>query len=296
MDSPERRRFLKLAGSSALLAAGFSTQQGWAADSTLLPRFGMVTYQWGKDWDLPTLIRHCEAAEVEGVELRATHAHGVEPELSAAAREEVRKRFADSSVVCVGPGSDERFDSPDPAVLKKSIERTKAFLELSHDIGATGVKVKPNDFHKEVPREKTIAQIAAALREVAEFGQNLGQLVRLEVHGQLAPPEVIVQVMEACDHQNARLCWNCNDPDIESGGGFAANFDLARPWFGDTLHFHDLDGKFRPYPYPELFAKLVATKYSGWCLLESSTKREDPVAALKEQRKIFRNLISEKKN
>ena len=23
-------------------------------------KFGLVTYQWGKDWDLPTLISNCE--------------------------------------------------------------------------------------------------------------------------------------------------------------------------------------------------------------------------------------------
>ena len=27
-------------------------------------RYGLVTYQWGKDWDLPTLLKSCEKAEV----------------------------------------------------------------------------------------------------------------------------------------------------------------------------------------------------------------------------------------
>ena len=50
-------------------------------------RFGMVTYQWGKDWQLPTLLEKCEGAKIAGVELRTTHAHGVEPELGAPARQ-----------------------------------------------------------------------------------------------------------------------------------------------------------------------------------------------------------------
>ena len=41
-------------------------------------KFGLVTYQWGKDWDLPTLITNCERTGYHGIELRTQHAHGVE--------------------------------------------------------------------------------------------------------------------------------------------------------------------------------------------------------------------------
>ncbi len=290
--APSRRDFL---GTCASLAATGVFATGGLAATAKAPgtmRFGLVTYQWGKDWDLPTLIANCESAGIAGVELRSTHAHGVEPELSATEREEVRRRFADSPVTCVGPGSDERFDSPDPGKLRDAIARTKAFLQLSHDIGATGVKVKPDRFWPEVPEEKTIAQIAAALREVAGFADDLGQEVRLEVHGQLAAPTVIVKVMEACDHPRARLCWNCNPQDLDTGDGFEANLRLARPWFGDTLHVHDLDGAWKPYPYDQLFAILRETGYTGWCLLESSTAPEDPVAALRRQQALFDQLLS----
>ncbi len=49
-------------------------------------KLGLVTYQWGKDWDLPTLIANCEKAGFLGVELRTQHAHGVETSLSASER------------------------------------------------------------------------------------------------------------------------------------------------------------------------------------------------------------------
>lgn len=51
---------------------------------------GLVTYQWGKDWDLPTLLANCEEAGLLGVELRTEHAHGVETSLSAQERKEVK--------------------------------------------------------------------------------------------------------------------------------------------------------------------------------------------------------------
>ena len=40
-------------------------------------QLGLVTYQWGADWDLPTLLANCKKANVLGVELRTTHAHKV---------------------------------------------------------------------------------------------------------------------------------------------------------------------------------------------------------------------------
>ena len=146
-------------------------------------KLGLVTYLWGKDWDLPELISNCEKTGYLGVELRTMHAHGVETSLSPGERLEVKKRFEDSPVTCVGYGSNFEYHSVDKEQLRKNIEGTKAYLQLCHDIGATGIKVKPNGIPAEVPREQTISQIAASLNEVGRFGKDLGQLIRVEVHG-----------------------------------------------------------------------------------------------------------------
>ena len=85
-------------------------------------KLGMVTYQWGADWDLPTIFRNCTKTGFEGVELRTTHKHGVEVTLNKQQRADVQKRFADSRIELVGLGSTCEFHSPDPAVVKKNIE------------------------------------------------------------------------------------------------------------------------------------------------------------------------------
>ena len=42
-----------------------------------LTRFGFTTYQWGQDWDIPTLIANCSKARAFGVELRTSRiVHG----------------------------------------------------------------------------------------------------------------------------------------------------------------------------------------------------------------------------
>ncbi len=252
--------------------------------------FGLVTYQWGKDWNLPTLLKNCEKAAVLGVELRTTHAHGVEPSLTAKQRQEVKKRFGDSPVVLAGLGSNERFDNPDAAVVKRAIEASKKFLVLSHDVGSTGVKVKPDRFHPGVPREKTIAQIGKALNTLGDFAGGYGQKVRLEVHGQCAQLPTIKAIMEAADHENVVLCWNSNAQDLE-GDGLEANFKLVQKHLGSTLHVRELESP--NYPYAKLIKLLVDAKYAGWVMLEASSQPKDRVAALAAQGRLFRKLLKQ---
>ena len=62
-------------------------------------KLGLVTYNWGKGWDVPTIIKNCAATGFRGVELRSTHKHGVEIDIDVGRREEVRKHFEDSNVL-----------------------------------------------------------------------------------------------------------------------------------------------------------------------------------------------------
>src|SRR4051812_30881558 len=150
----DRRFFLQSSAAAAALTTlpSFSMAADQTIDDTNFG-FGLVTYMWGAQMDLPTLIKNCEDTGLQAVELRTTHAHKVEPSLNEQERKEVRKRFENTHVVLVGIGSDERFDNPDPAIVKKAIERSKEFIRLSHDIGGSGVKVKPDKFHPNVPHE-----------------------------------------------------------------------------------------------------------------------------------------------
>ena len=287
----DRRVFLAgLAAGGALLAASpRSTAAAAARDGDASFGFGLVTYMWGAQWDLPTLLENCRKTQVLGVELRTTHKHGVEPSLNPAQREEVRNQFADSGVTLVGIGSNERYDHPDPAALAKAVEATKEFIRLSHDVGGSGVKVKPDTFHKDVPREKTIEQIGKTLNELGEYAAGFGQQVRLEVHGQCAELPTIKAIMDIATDENVAVCWNSNPTDLK-GDGLEANFNLVAKRFGQTLHVHELESK--DYPYPELFKLLVDANYEGWVLLEAGSKRDDYVAALAEQKKLFDRLVA----
>ncbi len=283
-----RRSFLESSlGGAAVLAATSSGEGGVPASSSPI-RLGLVTYLWGKDWDLPTLIHNCEQSGLLGVELRTTHAHGVEPELTASQRREVKERFADSPVTLLGPGSDERFDNPHPTVLARALERTKSFIRLSHDIGGTGVKVKPDRFHEGVPHERTIHQIGDSLNTLGHFAADYGQEVRLEIHGQCSPLPVIRRIVDVARHPSVVLCWNSNPTDLE-GEGLEHNFHLVRDRLGMTTHVRALD--LDDYPYQRLFELLLGTHYQGWALLEAHDVREDRVQAMIKQRGMFEEMV-----
>jgi len=253
-------------------------------------RFGFTTYQWGKDWDVPTLIANCTKTGVFGVELRTSqsYAHGVELELNAQQRREVRKRFEDSPVKLVGIATSERYDSPEQVKLEAAIENTRAFVKLSRDIGGSGVRVFPNSFHDGVPREKTIEQIAKALNIVGEFAADYGQQIRLEAHGNAGELPTIRAIMDKVGQPSVRVKLNSDKRDTR-GEGFEYQFNLVKNLLGDTLHLHNL--KDTEFPYQLQMNLLVKMGWSGWQLLEVSDKVPDRVQALIEQRQIWDRML-----
>ena len=286
MNSSEHRRdFLKqLAAVGAATSCGLPSLVS-AAEPKSKMKLGLVTYLWGKDMDLPTLIDSCEKAGFEGVELRTQHAHKVEPSLSKAEREAVRKRFADSSVTLVGYGSNAQYHEADADKVKANIELTKDYIRLMKDCGGSGVKVKPNGFPRNVSREQTIEQIGKALNEVAAFGAEHGQEIRVEVHGRgTSELPVMKAIFDIADHPNVGVCWNSNDVDL-AGDGLEHNFDLVKDRLATTVHVREMNlGK---YPYEQLMKLFLRENYDGWILLEARTNPKDKVQAMIEQREWF---------
>jgi sugar phosphate isomerase/epimerase len=282
-----RREFLRLTGALAL-AAGLPqpTARAAAPAAAGAPgrmKLGLVTYNLAKDWDLPTIIRNCEATGFEGVELRTTHKHGVEVTLSAAERAEVRRRFADSRVTLFGLGSAFDYHTPDPDRLRRDLEATKEYIVLAHDVGASGVKVRPNALPKEVPVQKTLEQIGRALRELGEFGAGYGQQIRLEVHGtgtSLLPH--IKTIMDVADHPNVGVCWNSNQTDL-AGAGFDANFDLVKDKIVE-VHLRDL--YLEEYPWRRLLTRLNQIGYASFCLAEIP-ESPDPLRVMRYFRALW---------
>jgi len=186
-------------------------------------------------------------------------------------------------VQLMGLGSAFDFHTPDQDKLKKDIAATKDYIVLAHDVGATGVKVRPNGLPKEVPQEKTLEQIGKALRELGEFAEGYGQVIRLEVHGagtSLLPN--IKKIIDDADHKNVGVCWNSNQSDLE-GQGFDHNFNLVKDKIF-SVHMRDLF--LEEYPFRKLLARLNEIHFTGFCLAEIPPS-SDPVRVMKYLRALW---------
>jgi sugar phosphate isomerase/epimerase len=231
---------------------------------------GAVTYNILKDWDLDKIIEQMEANNFHAVELRTSHKHGVEPTLTPEERKQVTARFARSKVRLLSFGSTAEFHSADPAVRRKHIEDARKFIDLAHDTGAWGVKVRPNGFAKELGPEKTIQVIADSLKEVGDYAGRMGVEIWVEVHGrETQHPPVMAAIMRATKHQQVGLCWNSNPTEVINGS-IKQPFQLLRPWI-KNVHINELAS---PYPYRELFALLKASKYDRYTLCEAQESKE----------------------
>jgi sugar phosphate isomerase/epimerase len=264
----DRRQFVMAGGGAAVagLTAG-ATVQAASSRATLQAgqfQLGIVTYNIAANWDIPTILRICRAVGLAAVELRTTHKHGVEPDLPPSQRAEVRKQFTDAGIVLWGLGTVCEFQAPERKIVDQNIETCKRFTQLAADLGARGVKVRPNGLPKQVPVEKTLEQIGKALIPCGKAAADQNVEIWVEVHGGgTAHPPHMKTIMDHCGLANVGITWNSNATDLKDGS-ITPHFDLLRPWL-KSCHINELHNN---YPWRELFARLRQTGYDRFTLAE----------------------------
>ena len=276
-----RRRFLQTAAisTSAALVPGYALaakHEPGAHDALNRNplRLGLMTYTLAKEWDIETIIKNCTETKFEHVELRTTHAHGVEVTLSAVERAAVKKRFENAGLA-ISLASGFKYNSPDPAVLRKNIDGTKEYILLASDVGAIGIRV----FGDNAPDEKSLRQIGESLAEVGEFGYQHGVEIRVCDDG----PSIgmIKKNIEASKSPHVYVNWNCPMSDME-GRGFEYNFNSVKDIIRN-IHMHEL---WNDYPWRLFFSLLSKSGYKGYCDAEIPAS-EDPIRIMRYYRALF---------
>ena len=170
----------------------------------------------------------------------------------------------DSGVKLWSFGTVCEFQAADPAVVKKNIEDCRAFCKLAADLGAKGVKVRPNGLPKGADLAKTLDQIGKALQDCGKATAEHGVEIWVEVHGAVTqnPPNART-IMDACGHPSVGLCWNSNPTDVKDGSVKEA-FDLLKKDIR-SCHINEL---WSGYPYRELFAGLKSIGYDRVTFME----------------------------
>ncbi len=280
-----RQLFAAGAASTIALTAPSALRASAAEGENDQPlKIGLMSYNLAKDWDIDTIIKNCTETKFEHVELRTTHAHGVEVTMSKPQRQEVRKRFEDVGLK-ISLASAFAYHHPDQNMLRQEIEGAKEYTLLAQDVGALGIRVFPNALlvDKGIPEEQTLRQIGKALAEVGQFGHDHGVEIRVCVHGR--GTNVVAKVKKMIDYaENPYIYvnWNCNHTDTEEPG-FEANFNSVKDRIRN-IHMHELWDE--TYPYRKLFQLLKRMDYQGYCDAEILASCE-PVRLMKYYRALF---------
>jgi len=298
----KRREFLLR---SAALTVGTALLTPWTAAQEARGvqevkkglQLGLTTYQIGSKWTVPELIEFLPRLGLLGLEIRTDlgYTHGIELDRPKAVRTETAKRFADSRVTLVGVACGERYDSPDAAVLARAIERTKELMQFCADLGAPGLRIFPDNFHADIPQEKTLEQIADSLKKLAPTADSLGIELRLEAHGSVGLLPNLENIAKAVNHPKVRVMLNSDLRDIR-GAGLSANLEMVKPYLAGVHHIHDLtataytESKF----YETQFAFLKKIEWNGFCLLEIDDKPDNAArfAELAKQKRRWDEIMT----
>lgn len=224
-------------------------------------KFSLLSYGVAKKWPLDKLIETAVRLGFSGIELRCELecGHGVELELTAAERRNVRHRVQDAYLELVGLSCSSRFESPDPARRTEVMERTRRYVDLAADVGATNLRVCGNDMPAGVDREECIAYVGDNLGELADYAADAGVAILLEMHGEFNNWHYSLAAVKRAARANIGLLYNSDNRDLV-GGSVADIFSRIRPHLRH-VHLHDLASGF---PYDELFRLLKQSGYDGY--------------------------------
>jgi sugar phosphate isomerase/epimerase len=280
-----RRKFLQTAAvttSAAVVLPGMTSASEKKEAAVALNKsplkLGLMSYTTAKDWDIDTIIKNMTETKFQHIELRTTHAHGVEVNLSAAERADVKKKFQDAGLA-ISLASGFQYSYPDQAQLRKAIDGTKEYTLLGKDVGAIGIRVFAGAIYKSKPEEKILDQIAKALAEVGEFGYNNGVEIRCCNDG-----PSIAQIKDLIDRSGSShvyVNWNCPMEDMDAPG-FDANFNSVKHLI-KNIHIREL---WNEYPWRHFFTLLSQSGYKGYCDAEIPAN-PDPIRFLKYYRALF---------
>jgi sugar phosphate isomerase/epimerase len=242
-------------------------------------KLGLMTYTLAKEWDIDTIIKNCTETKFQHVELRTTHAHGVEVTMTASERATVKKKFEDAGLA-ISLASGFSYLYPDEARLRKSIEDTKEYIHLARDVGARGIRVFAGSIPRgKEPDEKSMEQMAGSLAEVGEYGYNNGVEIRVCNDG----PSIVTikKIIDLSQSPHVYVNWNCPMSDLD-GEGFEANFNSVKKII-KNIHIREL---WNDYPWRLFFSLLSKSGYTGYCDAEVNASA-DPVRFMKYYRALF---------
>lgn len=225
------------------------------------------------DLSLAENLRVARELGYAGIEPRcqAQHAHGIEADISPAARGAIRDAVAASGIALAALATSCRYANP--ADEESVSQTTRDHVNLARDLGCPRLRVFGGAFPDSMTRDAAITHCARVLTPLAAYAAERGVTLCLETHDAWTVPEHVAALMTAVDSPGLAVNWDIMHPVRQGGVTMDQAFETLRPWIRH-VHVHDgrdLDGKLQMLPIGEgivdhrrALALLLRMGYTGY--------------------------------
>ena len=162
-------------------------------------------------WEWSTILGNASKWGYAAVELR-----GIQGELDLTKRPEfsgshLKQSLRDLKALDLhlsDLGASTRLHEFDPTKRKEQLGEAKRFIDLAHQLRCPYVRVFGDKFATDRPRQDTIDQVVAGLRELGEYAKGSQVTVILESHGDFYDSPTLLQVMKGAEMPTVALLWD----------------------------------------------------------------------------------------
>jgi sugar phosphate isomerase/epimerase len=166
------------------------------------------------DWDLDETIAGMQRHGYTGLEPRVEwgHACGIEADLDAGQRRQVRQRMEDQGleICCLATGC--RLATPDPETRARHVADLKTYIALAADLGCGLVRTFGGPRAHDRELQAIVDYVVEGYREVLELASDRAVTVLMETHDDWSCSAPVRAVIEQTDHPNLRALWDIMHP------------------------------------------------------------------------------------
>ena len=198
------------------------------------------------DWNLAEIIAGMKRHGYRGLEPRVEwgHACGIEAELTADARQEIRARMADEGLEICCMATSVRMAAPDPEERAKHVGDLQKYIDLAADLGCGLIRTFGGQRARDRELQAVVDYVVEGYMEAMPLAVERGVTVLMETHDDWSCSAPVREVVEQAGHPNLRILWDLMHPQRmleKPEETFAVVGEYTR-----HLHAHDgqyVDGK-----------------------------------------------------
>lgn len=166
------------------------------------------------DWTLDQIIAAMKRHGYQGLEPRVEwkHACGIEAEMSAQARQEVRRRMEGEglSICCLATSA--RLAASDPTERARHLADLRRYIDLAGDLGCGLVRTFGGPRAHDCELQAVVDYVVEGYLQVLPQAEARGVTLLLETHDDWSCSAPVRAVIEQAGHPNLRALWDFMHP------------------------------------------------------------------------------------